>query len=108
MLFKNDKPDEKLDKICKDGDLHTSLYMYRYQREVQMALVVIAVLMIPVMLLGKPITVILKRRQRRRQNYTSIEEESEDTPNEDPDKKEEGFGDIMIIQGKLCTVKMHP
>ena len=101
MLFKDTKPDEKLDKICQDGDIHTSIYMYGYQREVQMALVVIAVLMIPVMLLGKPITTLLNRRGRGRQNYTSIEEES------DPDKKEESFGDIMIIQGKLSNVKIE-
>ena len=105
MLFKNPQPDPKMDKICVDGDLHTSVYMYRYQREVQMVLVVIAVLMIPIMLFGNPITIIMKRRQRRRQNYTSIEEVTDATANGDPDAKEEGFGDILIIQGKMCPSK---
>ena len=65
-----------------------------------MALVVLAVMMVPVMLLGKPITILLSRNSRRGQNYSSIGEGEDDVVDDDPDKQEEGFGDIMIIQGE--------
>ena len=116
MLFKNPQPEPKLAKLCVEGDLQTSLYMFRYQREIQvrrfisftldstiwwqMALVVLAVMMVPVMLLGKPITILLSRNSRRGQNYSSIGEGEDDVVDDDPDKQEEGFGDIMIIQGE--------
>ena len=64
---------------------------------------VIAVLMIPIMLLGKPLVIMWDRWQRRL-NYASIqsseegEEDTEETEQVDTEE-EEGFGDILIIQG---------
>ena len=56
MLFK--KSDPKLDKFHVDG-MNYELFMFLYQDTIQMALVVVAVLMIPIMLFGKPLVIII-------------------------------------------------
>merc|ERR1719369_2338935 len=61
-----------------------------------MGLVLIAVLMIPIMLLGKPLYIVFRRRQKRAQY-----EEMRDDLLGDPEDMDEdiGFGEIMINQG---------
>lgn len=51
MLFKPATSDPKLHAICQGKEI----YMYPGQHGIQMFLVVIGVLMIPVMLFGKPV-----------------------------------------------------
>ena len=55
MYFQNVESDPKLHAICKGYET----YMYPGQRMVQMILVVVGVLMIPIMLFGKPIHTIM-------------------------------------------------
>ena len=115
MLFKNDAPDPKL-LACHvhNNATHTTMnydmYMFAYQHDIQMALVVIAVMMIPVMLFGKPLTIWFNRRKRR-QNYAAINDEAENedsvaTDSSGDEHEEEGFGDILIIQGS--SIKVTP
>ena len=115
MLFKNDAPDPKL-LACHvhNNATHTTMnydmYMFAYQHDIQMALVVIAVMMIPVMLFGKPLTIWFNRRKRR-QNYAAINDETENedsvaTESSGDEHEEEGFGDILIIQGS--SIKVTP
>ena len=115
MLFKNDAPDPKL-LACHvhNNATHTTMnydmYMFAYQHDIQMALVVIAVMMIPVMLFGKPLTIWFNRRKRR-QNYAAINDETENedsvaTESSGDEHEEEGFGDILIIQGS--SIKVPP
>ena len=121
MLFKNDAPDPKL-LACHvhNNATHTTMnydmYMFAYQHDIQMALVVIAVMMIPVMLFGKPLTIWFNRRKRR-QNYAAINDEAENedsvaTDSSGDEHEEEGFGDILIIQGSsilvLCSAPLVP
>lgn len=95
MLFKNPAPDAALAKICQG---HES-YMFPYQRQIQMFLVVFGILMIPIMLFGKPIATMVKRR--RYSNRSCADSLSEELINEQADEQaeEESFGDIMIYQG---------
>ena len=58
MLFKKSEPDPKL-KHCHVNGMNYELFMFPYQETIQKALVVIAVLMIPIMLLGKPLVIII-------------------------------------------------
>ena len=58
MLFKKAEPDPKL-KHCHVNGMNYELFMFPYQETIQKALVVIAVLMIPIMLLGKPLVIII-------------------------------------------------
>ena len=115
MLFKNDAPDPKL-LACHvhNNATHTTMnydmYMFAYQHDIQMALVVIAVMMIPVMLFGKPLTIWFNRRKRR-QNYAAINDETENedsvaTDSSGDEHEEEGFGDILIIQGSSIKVTL--
>ena len=56
MLFKKSEPDPKLDK-CHVNGMNYELFMFPYQDTIQKALVVMAVLMIPIMLFGKPLVI---------------------------------------------------
>ena len=100
MLFKKNEVDQKLHK-CHVGDMTYEWFMFPGQETLQPVLVIIAVLMIPIMLLGKPLTILWKRFQMR-QNYASINDEPvEDGENvHHHDEEESGFGDILIIQGR--------
>ncbi len=70
MLFKQDKPDEALQKICKGYET----FMYPYQYQIQMVLVVIGVLMIPLMLFGEPVynLVIARRHQPQEEDAEQL------------------------------------
>lgn len=58
MLFKKAEPDPKLDK-CHVNGMNYELFMFPYQDTIQKALVVVAVMMIPIMLFGKPLVIII-------------------------------------------------
>ena len=105
MLFKKNEVDKHMDK-CHVGKMTYEWFMFPGQETLQPILVIIAVLMIPIMLLGKPLTILWRRRQMR-QHYASINEEPvEDGENVHHDDEEEsGFGDILIIQGHCYTCK---
>ena len=115
MLFKNDAPDPKLvachvQNNATNTTMNYDMYMFAYQHDIQMALVVIAVMMIPVMLFGKPLTIWFNRRKRR-QNYAAINDEAENedsvaTDSSGDEHEEEGFGDILIIQGSSIKVTL--
>ena len=96
MLFKKDEHDPKLDK-CRVNDFNYEIFMFPGQKTLQMGLVLTALMVIPIMLFGKPLFILWQRLQRR-VNYTSIEEEGQELSNGEQEE-EEGFGDILIIQG---------
>merc|ERR1719153_315116 len=54
--------------------------------------------MIPILLFGKPLYVLCNRRQRRA-HYDSIRDGLLDDDELSEDQEEEGFGEILIIQG---------
>ena len=60
MLFKEDDPDPKLEALCHGFET----YMFTGQRQVQMFLVLTGVLMIPIMLFGKPLHQYFNQRRR--------------------------------------------
>merc|ERR1719422_1639166 len=95
MLFKAAEHDKNLEH-CKVGDQIFDIYMFSFQETLQKVLVITGVLMIPVMLLGKPLYILNKRRKRRAEY-----EEMRDDLLGDPEQLEEGvgFGEIMINQG---------
>merc|ERR1719323_1416255 len=64
MLFKAAEHDKNLEH-CKVGDQIFDIYMFSFQETLQKVLVITGVLMIPVMLLGKPLYILNKRRKRR-------------------------------------------
>ena len=59
MLFKNNDPDEKLKAICHGYET----YMFGGQKQLQTFLVLMGVLMIPIMLLGKPLHQLISQRR---------------------------------------------
>ena len=60
MLFKKSEPDPKLER-CHVNGMNYELFMFPYQDTIQKALVVVAMLMIPIMLLGKPLVITCHR-----------------------------------------------
>ena len=108
MLFKAAEPDDKLDKCHVDGQYY-ELFMFPYQQQLQMGLVITAVLMIPIMLFGKPILTICKRQSKRPQYQSIGDETSENVDSPAPDNSEheaeESFGDLMVLQS---TILMSP
>jgi len=97
MLFKNDPADPNLVECHQDG-LESDIFMFRFQGTLQKVLVITGVLMIPIMLLGKPLYILFKRRQRRA-HYDSIRDGLLDDGDGSADIEEDGFGEIMINQG---------
>ena len=98
MLFKKDPHDPKLVQCQVDG-FDYEIYMFAGQQTLQMALVLTALLMIPIMLFGKPFYILWQRCQRP-PSYVDIEEEGLGADGEGSgEQHEEGFGDILIIQG---------
>merc|ERR1712055_626566 len=70
--------------------------MFSFQQQLQQVLVITGVLMIPIMLLGKPLYILNKRRKRR----AEYEEMRDDLLGDSEQLEEEvGFGEIMINQG---------
>jgi len=96
MLNKKAEVDMKMDGCHTNGKL-LDIYMYPGQAGLQSFLVLLGVLMIPIMLFGKPAFVMYKRRQRRAA-YGALRDEllESDGPGH---VEEEGFGEIMINQG---------
>merc|ERR1711974_145105 len=96
MLMKAADHDEELINCVSDG-IPTDLYMYRGQETFQKILVIVAVLMIPVMLFGNPVYTLITRRGRNA-SYVEIRDELLESE-EGGEGEEEGFGELMIIQG---------
>jgi len=95
MLFKAADHDKNL-VDCKVGDQIYDVYMFSFQQKLQQVLVITGVLMIPIMLLGKPLYILNKRRKRR----AEYEEMRDDLLGDAEQLEEEvGFGEIMINQG---------
>merc|ERR1719341_2676521 len=97
MLFKEADVDENLED-CHVNGMNYEIYMYAGQAMVQKALVLTGVLMVPIMLLGKPLHKLYRKRQEAARRGTM----RDDLLGEDdgPDgEEEEGFGEIMITQG---------
>ena len=102
MLFKKDPHDPKLEK-CRVNNFNYEIFMFPGQETLQKVLVLTALMVIPIMLFGKPLYILWQRIQRRR-NYASIEEEGQDLRAGDH-QEEEGFGDILIIQGLVGSFR---
>eukprot|EP00092_Neocalanus_flemingeri_P001102 GFUD01001175.1.p1 GENE.GFUD01001175.1~~GFUD01001175.1.p1 ORF type:complete len:874 (+),score=218.49 GFUD01001175.1:2161-4782(+) len=96
MLMKKADVDIKMDK-CHTS-LNYEIYMYPGQDELQKMLLLIGVLMVPIMLLGKPLFIMYRRRQARAR-YDSLRDELLEPQQEDGGPAEEDFGEIMINQG---------
>merc|ERR1712025_1306333 len=96
MLMKQADVDMKMDK-CHQG-LNYEIYMYPGQQGLQQLLLVVGVAMIPVMLLGKPLFIMYRRKQARAR-YSSLRDELLEPQHEEGGHEEEDFGEIMINQG---------
>jgi len=95
MLFKSAESEKGMEACIVDGQ-HYDIYMFPHQQLVQMVLVLVGVMMIPIMLLGKPLYILSQRRRRRAQ----YREMRDDLLGEELELEEEvGFGEIMINQG---------
>jgi len=98
MLTKKADYDPKLEKCHIKDELDYDIYMFFGQEALQKMLLYLALVSVPVMLLGKPIFVMVKRRQARegRSNddelllSNSMQREGED---------ETPFGELMINSG---------
>merc|ERR1712079_113272 len=93
MLMKTPQVDMKMDK-CHTRSMNYENFMYPGQEGIQKALLFIGVLMVPIMLLGKPLNILYKRRQLR---YQGIGDELLETNL--GGHGGEPFGEIMINQG---------
>ena len=113
MLFKKDPHDPKLvysilycyytvfylQVKCRVDDFNYEIYMFAGQEILQKALVLTALGMIPILLFGKPLYMLWQRTQRP-SSYANIEDEGLGAEGETSgEQHEEGFGDILIIQG---------
>merc|ERR1719300_882222 len=96
MLMKEADVDVKMVK-CHEA-LNYDIYMYAHQSGLQKFLLFSGVLMIPVMLLGKPLFILYRRRQARAQ-YGALRDDMLEPHQEGGDREEEAFGEIMINQG---------
>jgi len=83
---------------CHVGNKYLEVYMYPGQAGLQSFLVMFGVLMIPIMLLGKPAFILYQRRQRRAA-YGTLRDELLESDHGGQQAEEEGFGEIMINQG---------
>jgi len=98
MLNKKADVDLKMDGCHVKNGLNYEIYMFHGQDGLQKFLVLIGVLMIPIMLFGKPAFIMWQRRQRAAR-YGSLGDELLE-PGEAADSSgEEDFGEIMINQG---------
>merc|ERR1711913_276402 len=78
-------------KGCHTSSMNYENYMYAGQAGLQSALLFIGVLMVPIMLFGKPLNILYKRRQSR---YHGIGDDLDPNP-----ECAEPFSEIMINQG---------
>jgi len=97
MLFKEADVDENLKK-CHVNGMNYEIYMYAGQAMVQKALVLTGVLMVPIMLLGKPLHKLYRKRQEAARRGTMRDDLLGEDDGADGEE-EEGFGEIMITQG---------
>lgn len=95
MLFKGGDADPKLVEVCKGYET----YMYGGQEQLQKFLVIFGVLMIPIMLFGKPIHKLMTRRSERQRRLQQDGERLLSEAQESQEETEEAFGEIMIYQG---------
>merc|ERR1712115_640813 len=79
-------------------DLNYEIEMYPGQMVLQKGLVFVGVLMIPVMLFGKPLFIMYQRRQRTAR-YGSLGDELLESGEGAGGHDQEAFGEIMINQG---------
>jgi len=98
VLFKKADVDEKLDQCHVDG-FNYEIYMFPGQSGFQKFLIVYGLLMVPIMLFGKPAYVYYKRKQRaarladaQRQELIDRTEEEESSQDEIP------IGEVMMYQ----------
>lgn len=96
MLFKAADHDAKM-KNCESNGMPTEIYMYAGQEIIQKVLVVVGVLMVPIMLFGKPCYTLYKRRNRA--NYDELRDELLEGDEGGEHHEEDGFGELMIHQG---------
>jgi len=96
MLFKPAEHDEKM-VSCVDpsSGFYTEIYMYPGQELLQKVLVITGVMMVPIMLFGKPLYTLYKRRSQRIA-YEQLQDELLESGDE---HEEDGFGELMIHQG---------
>jgi len=91
MLTKEADVDIKLDKCHIENGLNYDIYMFMGQAGLQKFLLLSGVLMIPVMLLGKPLYILYRRKQRP-SRYSEFDNETL----VEPEQEEEPFSEIMI------------
>jgi len=96
MLMKKADVDVKMDGC--HTDLNYEIEMYPGQMVLQKGLVFVGVLMIPVMLFGKPLFIMWQRRQRTAR-YGSLGDELLESGEGAGGHDQEAFGEIMINQG---------
>merc|ERR1719228_1100966 len=96
MLMKKADVDVKMDGC--HTDLNYEIEMYPGQMVLQKGLVFVGVLMIPVMLFGKPLFIMYQRRQRTAR-YRSLGDELLESGEGAGGHDQEAFGEIMINQG---------
>ena len=97
MLMKTPDVDMKMAN-CHTPSMNYDIYMYPGQQGLQKTLLFFGVMMVPIMLLGKPLNILYKRRQFR---YQGIGDELlEPSPRgQHGGHGDEPFGEIMINQG---------
>jgi len=99
MLNKEAEVDMKMEGCHVEGELNYEVYMYHGQAGLQKFLVLIGVLMIPIMLFGKPAFIMWQRRQRAGRYANLGDELLEPGETQGGDHDQDGFGEIMINQG---------
>jgi len=98
MLMKKADVDLKMDKCHVPPNSNYDIYMYPGQDGLQKFLLGFGVIMVPVMLLGKPLFIMYRRRQTRAR-YGSLRDELLEPHHEEVSNEEDSFGEIMINQG---------
>jgi len=95
MLFKNADVDINMKK-CHTTSLNYEIYMFAGQPILQKFLVLTGLLMVPIMLLGKPLHKLYRRKQEAARRGTMADDLLGD---EREQAEEEPFAEIMINQG---------
>ena len=93
MLLKTPEVDMKMAGCHAADGINYENYMYSGQAGLQKFLLFFGILMVPIILFGKPLHLMYTRRQRRYNGLNNVELFANN------DHAEEGFGEIMINQG---------
>jgi len=96
MLTKQADVDLKMTKCHVPNGLNYDIYMYYGQPTLQKFLLLVAVIMVPIMLLGKPLHTMWTRRQRNNR-YGELQDEL--LLEHSQQEEEEPFSEIMINSG---------